>query len=178
MHESSKITVYNSTWFYHFYAMVSSVIDNTCNNVATPKCISLEKEIFLIICRENRSNQGFHQDPENSNIKWLPRCPSGGHIFKEWQWNSLCRNFFLHFFFPHFFHSPSLAWIFFVLPQHFLMVSPLYCVEMKVNGQPWSFILPSFLWQWLLPNLKKVSLLTCKAVYSIHLVQERNIYCG
>ena len=119
MHESSKITVYNSTWFYHFYAMVSSVIDNTCNNVATPKCISLEKEIFLIICRENRSNQGFHQDPENSNIKWLPRCPSGGHIFKEWQWNSLCRNFFLHFFFPHFFHSPSLAWIFFVLPQHF-----------------------------------------------------------
>lgn len=61
--------------------------------------------IFLIICRENLLNQGLHQDPENCDSKWLPRCPSSGHTFKAEQWNSLCifisslllcRIFFIH----------------------------------------------------------------------------------
>ena len=41
-------------------------IHDTNNNVAAPKCISLKRELFVIICRENPLNQGLHQDPEKA----------------------------------------------------------------------------------------------------------------
>ena len=45
-------------------------------------------------------------------------CPSDGHSLLAWQCKSLCRIFFLHFFFAWFcFQSPSLAWFVFVFPH-------------------------------------------------------------
>ena len=94
-------------------------IHDTCNNVAVPNCISPERELFIIICRENQLNQGLNQDPEKANKVAAKVSFWWAHFLSltvEFTLQEFCSSLLLSTFF---FHSPSLAQIFFVFPQHF-----------------------------------------------------------